>query len=92
MTDVDLWQVLLIRAARILARDGWTQDGYYAGSRCSALGALVEAAGRVDSPALDEAILRLEKRVGRSIHVWNDQRGQTASNVIATLKDVAALG
>lgn len=92
------WRRLLLKAARILERDGWCQNNLYWRTRSCAIGALNRAdSGHpgyegVHSAVWVEAHNRLRAFVGGhngSIEAWNDTVGRTGSQVIATMRKVA---
>lgn len=85
---------VLDRAADHLERVGWVQGTFFEGgpadisSPCCAHGALMAVVVAPDGRRA--AYYALERQIGdNSVHSWNDAKGQTAENVIATLRAAA---
>lgn len=95
------WRVLLLKAARILERDGWCRNTLYWRKRSCAVGALNRAAyGRPSlppddrvSPELNEARARLLQFIGEDgilgVEHWNDNKCYDGASVISVMRRVA---
>ena len=75
---------ILLRAAEILERDGWTQGAYEHDGKCCMVGALI-LAGQGWSVARNA----VRDNIGMEPIYWNDAKDRTASEVIAKLREVA---
>lgn len=79
----------LLRAAKLLETQGWVVGQYRTkeGEHC-AIGALDEVCG-IDFNAYMLAANKLAACIGGNIVSWNDKPGQTAKNVIKTMRECA---
>ena len=78
---------ILLRAAEVLERDGWTQGASTCGRKRCAMTAIGDADGRIEERE------RLRAVIGsNSIVDWNDAPGRTASEVIAAMREAARHG
>lgn len=84
-------KAILRHAADLLEREGWVQGEF--GDMTSAKGphcAMGATAVVADDGAGSNADDLLRDFVGINISAWNDAAGQTAANVIATMRRAAA--
>lgn len=85
---------VLNAAADLLEAEGWLQNIWGdpdRGPRC-AMGALMDVTPAEEWPQQRDAEQTLRTLIGARVTEWNDQPGQTAENVIATLREAAAVG
>jgi hypothetical protein len=91
---------VLLAAAELLERDGWCQGQLWdeRGRRCASGAILFSSLGVPPTPnpdLVDSARVMLFGHCPKdvlSIPHWNDSPGQTAENVIATLRRAASGG
>lgn len=83
-------QEIFLKAADLLARDGWCQGSYYDenGGRCAA-GAITDACGGVRPTEAARACALASQLCGDSLSTWNDTYGRTKEEVIALFQRCA---
>lgn len=83
-------QEVLLRAADLLEKRGWIQGAIGDSRHGYCVWGAVHAAAHRKRSRTDDAIWRLRHFIPDEFETyWNDQPGQTAENVIATLRRAA---
>jgi hypothetical protein len=83
-------QQVLLAAADLLERDGWCQEFERGGKHCAYSAILFKSPVNDSLNTALTACAMVSRSVGEWITYWNDAPGQTAENVISTLRKAAS--
>ncbi len=93
------WQMILLEAANLIEREGWTRGNYHDDYGYCVSGALRQIAQSVGPTtfllhaslyeALEEAVINLGNYIDDDIIKWNDTIAESKEQVVRIMREVA---